>query len=270
MTSIVKENTTLLGFICKLNPGISNQKAKNIIKFSEIICDGKKIKAIPSMPLLQGQKVEINKPDDSAKSLHPNKQNPFIIKYEDNNLIVAVKPVGLLTSKESFQKGISFFKVLEKYLSERDKKKTKIYVVHRLDREVEGLVIFAKSEEVKRIFQENWKNVTKKYICITENKPAKEHDFVENWLIETKEQKSVITHQQTYAAKFAKTEYKFLKTIGKYHLLEVKLHTGRKNQIRAHMEFINCPSFIGSKTAYRAQKSNTSSHGIYKLPNCGR
>jgi 23S rRNA pseudouridine1911/1915/1917 synthase len=237
----VKENTTILDFICEINKGMSRQGAKNVIKYSTVICDGKKINAIPSTTLQKGQKIEFVKKGDNQQNKHPNKENPFVIKYEDDDLIVAIKPVGLLTSKDSFQKGVSFFKVLEKFLSERDKRRTFLWVVHRLDREVEGLVIFAKTEDVQQKFQENWTNVIKKYICLTENKPEKETGFIESWLKDAKDQTVIVYSKEVQDSKFAKTEYKYLKTYGNYHLLEVKLHTGRKNQIRAHLSSINCP-----------------------------
>jgi 23S rRNA pseudouridine1911/1915/1917 synthase len=130
---------------------------------------------------------------------------------------------------------------MEEYLSKRDDNKTRLWAVHRIDREVEGLIVFSKSEKLKEKLSENWSNFTKKYLALTEQKPENENGFIENWLREGENLKVLVSEKETDGSKFAKTEYTFLRTIGKYHLLEIKLHTGRKNQIRVHLAHIGCP-----------------------------
>lgn len=245
MVYTIQQDTTILNFICEINKGISKQTAKNIIKYSIIIIDGKKIKAIPSLILNKGQRIEIKKQDET-KNLYPTKDNPYVIKYEDKYLMVAIKPVGVLTSKQGNQDGVSFVGALSQYISQRDKRRTLFSVVHRLDREVEGLLIFAKSDEIREKLQENWQNVTKKYLCLTEDRPKDDHGYIESWLVETKNYAVIAYDKEVPNSKYAKTEYQYLRPSGKFHLLEVTLHTGRKNQIRAQLSSIGCP-IVGDK-----------------------
>lgn len=240
MIYITEKEISLLDFISKIYNGISKQKAKNIIKYSTILIDGKKVKAIPSTCLQKEQKIEIiqskkNQNEKISKSAH------FEIKFEDEYLIIAVKPPGILASKEKFQNENSFFKIVERFLTERDKKKMQLFVVHRLDREVEGLIIFAKSEKIQQLLKNNWQNVKKKYIAISEHKPENDYGILEDWLKDNYNQKVTLHNKEIEDSKYAKTEYKYIKQIGNFHLLEIQLHTGRKNQIRVHLSSIGCP-----------------------------
>lgn len=253
----IENDITALELVIKLHQGMSNQKAKKIIKTSTFEVNGKAVKTIPSTVFEAGQQVEILRNTiTNIKTKHPDRNRPIVIKYEDECMIVAIKPVGLLSCKSSpEQRGKSFDKMLEDYISKRDKNKTRLWIAHRIDREVEGLIIFAKSEQLQHKIKDDWKNVTKKYLALTEGCPSPKKGTIESWLKERKVGKNhvVTSHdEEVKDSKFAKTEYQVLKTINKYHLVEITLHTGRKNQIRVHLGSINCP-IVGDYT-YGANK----------------
>lgn len=163
MIYTVNGDTTALDLICHIYLGISKSKAKNIIKHSIITCDGAKLKVIPSTLFKRGQKIEISKNSVYQNTNpHPDRKNPIVIKYEDEHILVAIKPVSLLSCKSGTQTGVSFDKLLKVFVSERDRAKTFLWIVHRIDREVEGLIIFAKSRKIQQIITNNWGQVTKK------------------------------------------------------------------------------------------------------------
>ncbi|MCK5073408.1 MAG: RluA family pseudouridine synthase [Bacteriovoracaceae bacterium] len=242
MIYTIKDDTTALNFICRINKGISKSGAKKIIKYSTITCDGEKIKVIPSTMFKQGQKIEISKNTANQKAkAHPDKKHPIVIKYEDEYILVAIKPASLLSCKNKTQTGVSFDKMLEAFVSKRDHKKTFLWIVHRIDREVEGLLIFAKSEKLQQKIKDNWSSVTKRYLALTENRPPLKTGKIESWLKDDFKHKMIVSKTEIKDYVFAITEYKYLKSFGKHHLLEIVLHTGKKNQIRAQLGSINCP-----------------------------
>jgi 23S rRNA-/tRNA-specific pseudouridylate synthase len=119
------------------------------------------------------------------------------------------------------------------------------FVVHRLDKEVSGVLLFAKSREVMEIIKDKWKETTKHYYAFVEGKPEKEEGSIESWLIEDKAQKVHSTFERE-GAKFSVTLYRVIKNVKGNTLLDVTTLTGRKNQIRVHMSDLGCP-IIGDR-----------------------
>jgi len=243
MIYTLKYNTTLLEAVMEIYKGVSKQKAKQIIRHSEFLLNGARIerhpnKIIEADGVLEIRQFERNKNNNKI----PDKNNPIVIYFEDPYLIVAFKPAGILSCGNREQViNNSYHKLLEAFLLNRDNKKTKLWIIHRLDREVEGLIMFAKSETIQQQVKANWSRVTKKYFALTENKPEPPVGTIENWLKDTSTQKVVAYKKEVPGSKYAKTSYSCLNSEKSYHLLEVVLHTGRKNQIRVHLASINCP-----------------------------
>jgi 23S rRNA pseudouridine1911/1915/1917 synthase len=125
--------------------------------------------------------------------------------------------------------------------------KNKIFVVHRLDRETSGLMMFAKSEEVKRILQSNWHDIVveRTYLAVVEGIPANEKGIITSYLRESKAMK-VHSSQDPGAGEKAVTRYQVVKTGNGLSQLEVKPETGKKNQIRVHMQDLGHP-IVGDK-----------------------
>lgn len=244
MKHTIKLATNLLDAVMEAHHGMSRQKAKQVVSHSRFQLNGKLIKNHPKLETQVGDVLEIisTKNQKVTENTNPDKRNPVAIHFEDRYLIIAIKPAGLLSTHESSQQGgKSFHKLLENFISVRDDNPTRLHVIHRLDREVEGIVIFAKSEDIQETIKENWQEVTKRYTAITEGKPNPESGFIENWLMDTSSQKVFAFPKEVEGSKFAKSFYQYIRKVGRYSLIEVTLHTGRKNQIRVHLSGINCP-----------------------------
>ncbi len=238
-----KHTKGLLDTVMDIYQGISKQKAKQIIAHSDITVNNENIVKHLDTLITEGVTIEIVAKGQIPKfSKSDKKLKTKIILFEDRFLIAAFKPAGILSCASKNDKvDYSFHKELEHFISERDRKKARLFVIHRIDREVEGVLLFAKSEEMQMKMKDIWKDVTKKYYALTEKKPLKDSGVIENWLKDTDSQKVKAYHKEVNGSKFAKTEYRFIRDEKKYSLLEITLHTGRKNQIRVHLSGIGCP-----------------------------
>jgi 23S rRNA pseudouridine1911/1915/1917 synthase len=116
----------------------------------------------------------------------------------------------------------------------------RIFIVHRLDRDTSGLIVFAKNEKVKRTLQEGWKEVEKRYYALVEGTPLRKEGVIRSRLSETKSLK-VYIDRHADGAKLSTTKYRVVKTGREYSLLDIILETGRKNQIRVHLSDIGHP-----------------------------
>ena len=137
-------------------------------------------------PHMSGFRQVLQLPSGHCLHKVPGKAHPG---YEGNDLMAVVKPAGILTYGERGTTGTSLYKMINDFLRDRSKGKEKVFVCHRLDREVSGILIFAKSEEIQEKIKENWKGTQKRYYALVEGKPLKNEDTVQNWLKENKAQK---------------------------------------------------------------------------------
>lgn len=176
------------------------------------------------------------------------KQEKLKILFEDKHLLIVYKKSGIPTIKSDNYKNNLYSEVYD-YLH---KKNQKVFVVHRLDADTSGLVLFAKSEKVKENLQLNWNNVLREYVCVVHG-VTKEEDNIESYLKETKTLYTYSSNDKS--GKFAKTHYIRLKNNKGYSLLKVDIETGRKNQIRVHMKDNKTPILgdrkYGIKDGYR-------------------
>ena len=174
-----------------------------------------------------------------------NKKDKIDIIYEDKFILVVNKPYNLLTMATDNEKEKTLFHKVYTYLKQKNKN-NKVFIIHRLDRDTSGIVVFAKDEKVKKILQDNWNELAKKrgYIAVVEG-ITEESKTVKSWLKETK---SFITYSSSKPndGKLAITKYKKIANNKKYSLLEIEILTGRKNQIRVHMKDIGHP-IVGDK-----------------------
>jgi 23S rRNA pseudouridine1911/1915/1917 synthase len=244
MKYTTKKSSNLLDTVIEIYKGISKQKAKQIISYSEFIVNGEKILKHPKLILDEGSMIEVVQKSllNKQQNLIPSHNNPVAIYFEDYYFIVALKPAGILScNDQNLKNSKSFHKLLEAYIQKRDENKKKLWPVHRLDKEVEGLILFAKDEDSQEALKENWHLVTKKYLALVENRPPNDDGIIEGWLKEGPEQKVYVHDREVNDSKFAKTEYHYLRKEKSFHLIELTLHTGRKNQIRAQLSKIGCP-----------------------------
>ena len=194
------------------------------------------------------------------------------IVFEDDWLIVVNKPAGMLSMATDKGREVTAYNILYDYVSEnasmrRNGPRPRIFIVHRLDRDTSGLLVFAKDEETKLSLQENWNEAVleRKYIAILEGNIASEEGWIESWLYENPKSMKVHCYEMRQGDtperppmkdwQFAATHCRTLEHIdisGKpYTKVEFELETGRKNQIRVHSEWIGHP--IAGDRKYGAQ-----------------
>lgn len=167
------------------------------------------------------------------------------IIYEDKELLVVNKPAHLLTiASEKEKVNTLYHKVLE-YVKKQNKN-NKIFIVHRLDKDTSGVVLFCKKQDLKEEIQEKWNELacTREYYAIVEGKVTPKKNTIIEYLAETK---TLLTYATTpKLGKEAITHYEVLKSEKSYSILKINIETGRKNQIRVAMQNIHHP-IIGDK-----------------------
>ena len=171
------------------------------------------------------------------------KKEKLDILYEDKYLIVINKPHNLLTIGTDKIKDNTLYRKVSDYVKKQHKS-NKIYIVHRLDKDTSGIIIFAKTEEVKRLLQQKWDNTKREYIALVEGKVT-DSKTIKSYLKETKTLYTYSTNNPK-DGKLAITKYKPIIFNKEYSLLNIEILTGRKNQIRVHMKDIKHP-IVGDK-----------------------
>ena len=230
----VREESTLLDFLLK-QMGISRNRAKDLLSGRAVSVD-RKLTTRHDTPLRVGEVVRVSRHRQSTMLL-----NKYVkIVYEDKNIVVIEKSEGIL-SMASSPKQYCIKKVLDEYFEKRHFKCT-AHVVHRLDRETSGLMIYAKDIETAKILEDNWHEMVydRRYIALLCGSMKQEGGTVQSWL---RESKSLVTYSSPTdnGGKFAVTHYHRLKSSDNFSLVEMKLETGRKNQIRVHMADLGYP-----------------------------
>jgi len=162
-------------------------------------------------------------------------RNDIKIVFEDDDIIIVNKPNGLLTMSTGRSDEVTMYTLLTDYVRRRNPR-ARIFIVHRLDRDTSGLLIFAKTPDTKYALQDNWDEAVqeRRYVAVTEGVPEKPEGTVVSWLKENLKSFMVTSSPTDNGGQKAITHYKVLKSNGKYALVEFELETGRKNQIRVH------------------------------------
>ncbi len=163
------------------------------------------------------------------------------ILYEDKDILVVDKPAGLLTVATEREKSRTAHFVLTDYIRKGcGRSRKRLFVVHRLDRDTSGTLIFAKSEEAMLRLKAQWKQTEKKYLVVVHGRCEKNSGTITSYLAEDKDYTVYSTPDST-KGKLSQTAYTVLRETKGFSLLEVDLLTGRKNQIRVHLAGIGCP-----------------------------
>jgi len=175
------------------------------------------------------------------------------ILYEDRDILVVDKIQGLLTIGTEREKQNTAHFLLNEYVKKgNERSKNRVFIVHRLDRETSGILIFAKSEETKFYLQDHWNAFSKKYYAVVHGVLQDKEGVITSYLFENKVFR-VYSVNDPNKGKFSETGYKVINESDKFSLLEINLFTGRKHQIRVHLSEMGHP-VVGDKMYGNADK----------------
>lgn len=178
------------------------------------------------------------------------------ILHEDKDIVVVVKPAGLLTIGTDREKSRTAHYLLNDYVRKGNpKSRNRVYVVHRLDMDTSGVLVFAKSEQAKKILQENWENTEKHYLAIVHGQLAAKEGRISSCLVENKAQRVYSTDDAT-RGKLSHTAYKVSEESRGFSLIDIHLLTGRKHQIRVHFAETGHPVVGDRKYGQKDIRSN--------------
>lgn len=163
------------------------------------------------------------------------------ILHEDTDILVVVKPPGLLTMGTAAEKTRTAYFILTEYVrGGGSRARNRIFIVHRLDRETSGILVFARNEAAKRHLQDHWDETRKRYLAVVHGRCEKDSDTITSYLAETRAYR-VYSTTNPAQGRLSRTEYRVLKSTSRFSLLEIDLLTGRKHQIRVHLAGIGHP-----------------------------
>ena len=165
------------------------------------------------------------------------------IIYEDKNILVVNKPSKMLTISDGTNAS-TLYEMAREYVKKKHKS-NKIFIVHRLDKDTSGVVLFAKTEETKRKFQNNWNEIAKReYIAILEGNLKEEKGVIKNYLLEDRTHKVYVSKNKK--GEYAETHFEVINRTNKNTVVKIFIKTGKKNQIRVAFASLNHP-IIGDK-----------------------
>lgn len=237
MKILVKKDGELLDYLVN-NIDMPRKKIKEYLTHGSIIVNNTKTTKY-NYKVYTGNTIIINTKNNNKNEL------PFDILYEDNHIIVVNKPSNLLTISTEKEKYNTLYHIVREYVKSINKNK-RIFIVHRLDKDTSGIVLFAKDEKTKNMLQDNWNEYVKErcYTAIVHGQLPKEEDTIINYLNETKTNLVYTTTKDK--GKEAITHYKVINSNKLYSQLTINIDTGRKNQIRVALKELGNP-ILGDK-----------------------
>ena len=232
-TLTVTQAGTLLPFLLEAVRDKSRNTVKGLLSRRQVLVDGRAVTRFDH-PLSPGQTVTLL-PRSAAGAW----ELPFPVLYEDGRILVIDKPSGLLSMASDREKVRTAYRMAGEYVR-RTRPGGRVFIVHRLDRDTSGVLLFAKDEEAKRAYQEHWDALVRRrgYLAVVEGRPPREEDTIRTLLRENAAHK---VYSVRSGGKEAVTHYRTIQAGREYTLLEVDIDTGRKNQIRAHLSELGCP-----------------------------
>ena len=232
----VTDTCRLLPFLLRNLKKCSRNNVKSLLVHKQVFVDGSCV-THHDYSLHPGQKVLIK----HSMIRDSGSKNSLDIIFEDQDIIVINKQAGLLSISSEKEKKHTAYHMLMDHVRESDPG-NHIFIVHRLDRDTSGLMLFAKNQKMKLALQENWTELllSRGYMAVVEGRPSSSEGSVISWLKETKTHLMYSSHTKGDGQQ-AITNYKVIKSSGKVSILDIRIETGRKNQIRVHMKDIGHP-----------------------------
>lgn len=240
---VTEETAELMPFLLAKMGGMSRTSVKSLLAHRQVQVNGQ-IQTRYNLRLQAGDSVMVSAGKGKEELKHPKLR----VVYEDDHLMVVEKKEGLLTvATERNSLETTAFSILRHYIRQANPRNG-IYTVHRLDRETSGLLVFAKSKDIREHMQTCWKStVTQRaYLAVVEGRPAEAQGTIRTWLTENPKSKKVHSSPTDNGGRLSITHYRLLETNGRYSLLRLQLDTGRKNQIRVHLADMGNP-VVGDK-----------------------
>ena len=232
----VESRCELLTYLIGSPAKLSRKRAKDLLRFGAVTVQHKK-NVRHDTRLEPGDLVTIataKRAPDAEIDLHGLR-----IVHLDDAVVVVDKPAGLLSMGSAREKERTAHRILNEHLKSITKSPTQqAFIVHRLDRETSGLMLFARSERIQAELQQTWKSVSKKYLAVVEGTPSRTEGALKDRLLEDK---SLRVRVVDHGGEPAITHYRVLKQDRKRSLLELQLETGRKNQIRVQLAALGHP-----------------------------
>ncbi len=227
MKYFVNGNYLLFDYLRNNIDGKSKNNIKSLLKNEVVFVNGKIVTKY-NYVLCVGDVVEINK---------KKANNNINIIYEDNDIIVIDKPSKILTISNKNEKVNTLYRMVSDYLKKEHKK---VFIIHRLDFDTSGIIMFAKSQRVQKLYQDNWNDLAKirEYTAIVDGITANK-GHIESYLKQTKT--LLVYSSKNKDGLFAITDYEKIGGNSKYSMLKILISTGRRNQIRCHMADIGHP-----------------------------
>ena len=232
-----RETTQLLQFLLTAMSDRKRTTVKDYLKHRQVMVNGN-VTTQFDFELQSGDNVAVN----TSREFQTLRNPRLSIVYEDDDIVVVNKGYGLLSVGTDKIKTGTAYSILRDYLKRVDPRQ-KLFIVHRLDQHTSGLMMFAKSAAAKETMQHNWNNMVleRRYVAVVEGgAPDPSEGIVRSRLAENAEHVVYVT-DDAEAGREAVTEYRTLAARGNYALVELQLATGRKNQIRVHMQQIGHP-----------------------------
>ncbi|MEZ4902145.1 MAG: RluA family pseudouridine synthase [Spirosomataceae bacterium] len=235
-----KEEVELMAFLVAQFPK-SRTNIKSLLQNKQVWVDGRAVSQY-NYRLLTNQKIEIR----TNKVHREPTYHGLTILFEDAHLIVIDKQAGLLSMATDKKDEQTAYRLLSLHVKQQNPS-NKVFIVHRLDRDTSGVMVFAKSEKIQQLLQVSWEPTTKErtYLAVVEGVLGEPNGTVISYLKESKAL-TVYSSLNPNQGQRAVTHYKTLKANAQYSMLEVKLETGRKNQIRVHCQDLGHP-IVGDK-----------------------
>lgn len=226
----------LLEFLLAAMPDRKRTTVKDFLKHNQVMA-GRTVTRQWDLELQPGDVVSVNTTREFQTFRNPR----LSIVYEDDAIIVVNKGYGLLSMGTDRKHEGTAYWLLRDYVKRQDPR-NKLFIVHRLDQQTSGLMVFARTVEAKEGLQHNWNNMVldRRYVAVVEGAPEPAEGEVRSFLAENQAHEVYVT-ENPREGKEALTRYKTLRTRGKYSLVELSLETGRKNQIRVHMQQLGTP-----------------------------
>ena len=231
----VTEPDELMAFLMKKMDGVSRTRVKALLSNRVVLVDNVIVTQF-NHPLKPGMKVQISR----EKNMHEFRHPMLKIVYEDAYLIVVEKKEGLLSVATDHQKERTAQHILSEYVK-RTHRNNRVFVVHRLDRETSGLMMYAKDEKTQHTLRDNWHDIVvdRRYVSIVMGDMERDQGQNRTWLTDRKLYVSSSNYDD--GGKLSITHYKTIKRANGFSMMELDLETGRKNQIRVHMSELGHP-----------------------------